>query len=66
MIQSNWLYKDMLADLFSRVWESRCLTVGDRWSLARAILSASLDSEDLAAIDRIIHAVRRGWLTCIN
>ncbi len=66
MSQASWFYKDLLAELFSRVWESRCLTMNDRWSLSRALLSCSLDIEDLAAIDRIIHAVRRGWLNCVN
>lgn len=66
MSQTTWFYKDMLAELFSRVWESRCLTMSDRWGLSRALLSCSLDLEDLAAIDRIVHAVRRGWLSCAN
>ncbi|MBO9999928.1 MAG: hypothetical protein J7641_13180 [Cyanobacteria bacterium SID2] len=51
-----------LSELIARVWHSGCLTVSERQVLKSVLLTSSLSDEDRAAIDRLLHAVRRGWI----
>jgi hypothetical protein len=51
-----------ISEIFSRVWEAGELTPYDRYNLRSALLGMRLTEDDRAAIDRMLHAVRRGWL----
>ncbi len=51
-----------LSDIYSEVWASRRVTNDSREVIRSALLSGDLTSEDCKAIDRMVHAIRRGWL----
>lgn len=51
-----------ISELFFQIWRSGKITRTDRYSLRAALLEDGLSEEDKAAIDRLLHAVRRGWL----
>lgn len=55
-----------IADLFSTVWSSGCVTRRDRLQLMTTILQGQIGEEERAAIDRLLYAVRRGWLRLID
>lgn len=60
---SNHSFSDTnIAELFSQVWESRCLSARDCEGLTRTLASGALSGDERAAVDRLMHAVRRGWL----
>ena len=52
-----------VAAIFSEAWVSGSLTKHDRLGLNSALRSWGLSIEAHPAIDRIVHAVRRGWLS---
>ena len=68
MITSRaFIMQSELAEMFGRVWKNGGLYSGDRRRLMLAILEEnSLSSEEYATIDRLIHAVRRGWLQVLD
>lgn len=51
-----------IAELFFQAWCSGKLAADERYSLQAALLADGIDKDELRAIDRLIHAVRRGWL----
>ncbi|NMG60926.1 hypothetical protein E1H12_21050 [Geitlerinema sp. P-1104] len=51
-----------LDEMFTRVWNLGHLTRSERQNLKSVVLSRSLSSEDEDVLNRIFHAVRRGWL----
>lgn len=55
-----------IAELFYHVCQSGKLTRTDRYGLMFALLECGLSEEDRAAIDRLIHATRRGWVTILD
>lgn len=55
-----------IADLFSTVWSAGCVTRKDRFQLMNALLQGQLGDEERAAIDRLLYAVRRGWLNLVD
>lgn len=56
-----------LAEMFGQVWKNGGLSSRDRRRLMLAILQEdSLSSEEQATIDRLLHAVRRGWLQVLD
>ncbi|WP_309236430.1 hypothetical protein [Microcoleus sp. FACHB-672] len=55
-----------IADLFGQAWNSGWLTLTARQALRAALLDCSLTEDDQAAIDRLLHAVRRGWLKILD
>lgn len=60
---SNPFYFGMpLAELFFKAWCSGKIDSQERSNLRDALLYGTLSQDDLRAIDRLIHAVRRGWL----
>lgn len=63
--QSCFIYSH-LSKLFSKVWRQGGLTTGDRQGIMFTLLKNSLSQEELYTIDRILHAVRRGWLQIID
>lgn len=52
-----------LSDFFFQVWESGKLTRADRVQLRSFILSDRLTEADCALLDRLFHAIRRGWVS---
>ncbi|NER37815.1 MAG: hypothetical protein F6J93_28300 [Oscillatoria sp. SIO1A7] len=59
---SALLPQNSVAEVFGQVWKSGGMSAADRECLMSAFLEESLSEEDYATIDRMIHAVRRGWL----
>lgn len=55
-----------IAEVFGQAWNSGRLTFRDRLYLRSAILNSALSEEERAAIDRLLHAVRRGWLQILD
>ena len=55
-----------IADLFGHAWNSGRITLNERQYIQSAILANTLSEEDRAAIDRLVHAVRRGWLKLLD
>ncbi len=49
-----------LSDLFASATVSGWLTIADRYGILAALLKEKLTEEEVAVIDRILHAVRRG------
>ena len=52
-----------VAEVFSEVWDSGAITRHEREELQSALLKGDLTHDDHAAIDRLVHAVKRGWLS---
>lgn len=55
-----------LSELYISVSCSGCLTLADRYGLMAALLDESLPEEELAAIDRLLYAVRKRRLTIVD
>jgi len=51
-----------LDEVFANVWTSGCLTRSHRQALMSALLHNGLSLEERNLIDRLVYAVRRGWL----
>lgn len=51
-----------VSELFFQVYRSGRLTTNQRQHLRSSLLQESLSEEEQTAIDRLIYAVRRGWL----
>ncbi|MGE5657749.1 MAG: hypothetical protein ACM37W_14175 [Actinomycetota bacterium] len=56
----------IIAELFYQVCQSGNLTRSERYDLMSALLENTLTLEDRAAIDRLLHATRRGWVTILD
>ncbi|HIK12885.1 MAG TPA: hypothetical protein IGS52_21940 [Oscillatoriaceae cyanobacterium M33_DOE_052] len=54
-----------VAEVFGNVWNSGAVTGSDREILRYAFLQERLSEEDYAAVDRLLHAIRRGWLQMV-
>lgn len=67
MMTQAFMMQSELAEMFGKVWKNGGLSSGDRRRLMLAILQEdSLSSEEQATIDRLLHAVRRGWLQVLD
>ncbi|MCU0515536.1 MAG: hypothetical protein MUC60_01485 [Oscillatoria sp. Prado101] len=55
-----------VAEIASQMWCSRCITGSGCHRLMLARLGGGLSQEELSAIDRLLHAVRRGWLKVVD
>jgi hypothetical protein len=51
-----------LDEMFARVWNAGHLTRTERQTLMSVVLSNNLSPEEEDVLNRIFHAVRRGWL----
>ncbi|WP_017302953.1 hypothetical protein [Spirulina subsalsa] len=60
MLNQLQLIPGALADIMASVADTQTLTIGDRYGLMAALLDDSLQEDERRAIDRILHAVRRG------
>jgi hypothetical protein len=61
VIQGNF-YKLTISEIFCQIWRSGKITYLERWGLMSALLKDSLTEDEMDAINRLLHAVRRGWL----
>ena len=50
------------SDVFFQIWCSGRITQDHRSELKSAFLGDRLGEEEKAAVDRMLHAIRRGWL----
>ena len=55
-----------IAELVFQVYHSGLLTLTHRQQLKTAILEEALTEEEQTAINRLLHAVRRGWLKIVD
>jgi len=55
-----------LSEIFAAAAVSGSLTVADRYGLLAALLKETLTPEEGAAIDRLLHGVRRGRVTLVE
>ncbi len=65
MIQLDIL-PSALSELFAAAAITGSLTIADRYGLLAALLQDSLTPEERAAIDRILHGVRRGRVALVE
>lgn len=62
-LQSKWISADHnVAEVFSEVWNSGKITDSERLALQTAFLKGEMSSDSYMAVDRMLHAVKRGWL----
>ncbi|WP_211517476.1 hypothetical protein [Geitlerinema sp. PCC 9228] len=52
--------------MFYQIWHSGSLNTEQRATIQKTLLETDMSADELAAIDRIVHAVRRGWLTMVD
>ncbi|NJK27325.1 MAG: hypothetical protein HC925_00300 [Coleofasciculaceae cyanobacterium SM2_3_26] len=57
-----FLSRISLADLFDKIWQTGYMTETDRYGLMSNLLKNTLTEEERVVINRILHAVRRGWI----
>lgn len=55
-----------ISDIFAHASLSGQITLADRYGLMAALISDSLSDEDRQAIDRLLHAARRGRVQIVN
>lgn len=55
-----------ITELFSHIYSVGRITRQDRKFLQNALLEQSLSEEEISLIDRLVYAVRRGWLQMID
>ncbi len=60
------LSKSTVADIFGQAWSSGRITYSARQQLQAAFLNEVLSDDEYAAVDRLFHAVRRGWLKMLD
>jgi hypothetical protein len=66
MITQTFLPQFTIAELVFQVYHSGLLTPTHRQQLKTALLDDCLTEEDQTAINRLLHAVRRGWLKVVD
>ncbi|MBD2041233.1 hypothetical protein [Microcoleus sp. FACHB-672] len=62
MQSSTSLYQSNIAELYCSAWNTRSISSTSRQSLRSALLNDSLNEADYRIINRMLYAVRRGWL----
>ncbi|MBE9122030.1 hypothetical protein IQ269_14750 [Tychonema sp. LEGE 07199] len=66
MMTQTLLTQSSIAELVFQVYHSGLLTPTHRRQLQTALLNDRLSEEDQTAINRLLHAVRRGWLKVVD
>jgi hypothetical protein len=64
--EQTYLISSTLSQLFGKIWQQGSLTTGDLQCIKFTLSSNSLCEQEVCAIDRILYAVRRGWLQMID
>ncbi|MEB3826823.1 hypothetical protein [Phormidium sp. CCY1219] len=66
-MQLQTLYPESnIAEVFGQAWNVGVLSRRDRQTLMSALLENSLNPEEHDAVDRLFHAVRRGWIQTVE
>ena len=60
------LLPSAISELFAQASTTGAITKADRYGLMAAILDETLGEEERRAIDRMLHALRRGRLQMVN
>jgi hypothetical protein len=55
-----------VTDVFSHIYSVGRITSRDRQFIKVALLEEQLSDEEINLIDRLVYAVRRGWLQMID
>ncbi|MFM9268444.1 hypothetical protein [Tychonema sp. BBK16] len=66
MMTQTLLPQFTIAELVFQVYHSGLLTQTHRKQLREVLLNDCLTEEDQTAINRLLHAVRRGWLKVVD
>ncbi len=66
MMTQTLLPQFTIAELVFQVYHSGLLTQAHRKQLRTVLLNDCLTEEDQTAINRLLHAVRRGWLKVVD
>ncbi|AFY80038.1 hypothetical protein [Oscillatoria acuminata] len=65
--RSHTLPKSYIAELFFSVWQRHEMTEANRQTVRFALLSYhELNESDYRLINRLLHAVKRGWIKMID
>ena len=64
-INQSFLPEMVITELVFQVYRSGILTQDQRKQLKDLFLYHNLTEEDTTAINRLIHAIRRGWLKMV-
>lgn len=59
-------YKQTISEIFYQIWQTKQISARHRWGLRSALMQDSLSEDERDAIDRLLHAVRRGWLQVVD
>lgn len=54
------------SELFAQVTSTGKLSQADRYGMLAALLNGSINPEEMQAIDRILYAVRQGWVRVVD
>ncbi|MBK4730120.1 hypothetical protein JJD41_09655 [Oxynema sp. CENA135] len=57
------LTDDNLTEIFAQAWHEGRITSLERQQLRNLLLACSLNLEDEMLVNRLLYAIRRGWLT---
>lgn len=60
------LYHPNIAELYCSAWNTRSISSTSRQSLRAALLNDTLNEADHRIINRMLYAVRRGWLKLVD
>lgn len=55
-----------IAEMFAQASSSGVLTLADRYGLLAAVLDDSLSEDERCAVDRLLRAICRGRVRCID
>ena len=58
--------KETLSEKFSNIYKAGKVTGSELQRLKSVVLNASLSEEEANLVDRLFHAVKRGWLEVID
>lgn len=60
------LYQSRISDVFFQAWKAGYITRYEHTQLINVGLVSRLNEEDRAALHRLSHAIKRGWLEVID
>ncbi|HEY9906916.1 MAG TPA: hypothetical protein V6D18_04835 [Thermosynechococcaceae cyanobacterium] len=55
-----------LAEMFAQISMTRKVTLADRYGMMAALLDGSIEEEEIYALDRIFHALRKGHVAIVD
>jgi hypothetical protein len=68
MMRAGGVFSDSwIAEVFGKAWNEGIVTLSEKESLIDALARKStLNREEKDAIERLLHAIRRGWIQAIE